>query len=236
MHLKIDENRILNGVNLEFVNKDFNCILGPNGSGKSMFSKTLSFLYSPTQGEIHWNDTRVAASGFTPPLETRRRISYLWQTSKFFQGSVEYNLSLPLRIRELTREQRVKKIEMVSKALEITHLLEVSPAKLSGGQQQKIALARAIITDPDLLILDEPTTFLDPGTIRWFEEFIRSYHREHQTLILWVTHDIFQAQRLADHVVIFHEGKILGANSMQALLNSDKSSNIYKYLHGELIA
>ena len=194
---------ILDGLNVSVEAGDFVSIVGPSGSGKSTFLKLCCHLISPTEGNILWNGTSFQQFS---PTELRKRIGYCFQTPVLFGDSVENNMSFPYSIRkqEMDRE-RVRKLFSCFQMS--TEYLQREIRNLSGGEKQRIALIRALLFQPEALLLDEVTSALDTENTKIVEEAVETLNREGIT-VLWVTHNPEQSRRVAKHLLTLESGQI----------------------------
>lgn len=193
--LDLGGRRILNRLSLSLGPGGCTVILGPNGAGKSQLLRLLHGLIPPTSGEIDWN-------GLTPGQATRQQ-ALVFQKPVLLRRSVAANIDFVLKSRGLPRDRCSELLDLAGLASKARQ-----PARLlSGGEAQRLALARALATDPEVLLLDEPTASLDPASVNRIEQIIRSACACGTRVIL-VTHDIGQARRMADDVVFLHGGGV----------------------------
>lgn len=182
---------------------DFVSIVGPSGSGKSTFLKLCCHLISPTEGDILWNGTSFQQFS---PTELRKRIGYCFQTPVLFGDLVESNMSFPYSIRKQAMDrERVQKLFSCFQMS--TEYLQREIRNLSGGEKQRIALIRALLFQPEVLLLDEITSALDTENTKIVEEAIETLNREGIT-VLWVTHNPEQSRRVAKHLLTLESGQI----------------------------
>jgi tungstate transport system ATP-binding protein len=189
--------RLIDGLDLRIPAHGLTVIMGPNGAGKSLLLRLLHGLISPSAGVIRWHG-RPLDSGI------RREQAMVFQRPVLLRRSVAANLRFALRIRGRPRPADVERL------LDEVGLADRAgqPARLlSGGEQQRLTLARALATEPQVLLLDEPTASLDPAATAAIEAIVRRAHAR-GTKILYVTHDLGQARRLADDVVFLHRGRL----------------------------
>ncbi|MEO1797291.1 MAG: ATP-binding cassette domain-containing protein [Pseudomonadota bacterium] len=172
-------------------------LLGANGAGKSSLLRLLHGLETPSEGRISWDRPLTQSFVFQRPILLRR--------------TVRENLELPLSLHGRPRAP----VEAMAEALDITHLLEAEARALSGGEAQRIALARALVTAPELLLLDEPTATLDGPHVHAMEAILRA-RAEAGTRVVMATHGIAQARRLATEILWLEGGHILGPISADA--------------------
>lgn len=175
------------------------CLLGPSGSGKSTMLRLCNRLEVPTQGCIRFRDEDIALA---EPLQLRRRVGMVFQRPTVFPGSVRDNLAVA---------QPHATDDECAQALERAHvdlsLLDREADALSGGEAQRVCLARTLITEPEVLLMDEPTSALDPASTRSLEE-LGTELASGGMPIVWVTHDLGQAERIADDRLILTGGRI----------------------------
>lgn len=196
LSLDLGGRRILDGLDLTLGSRGCTVILGPNGAGKSQFLRLLHGIGTPCGGTIDWNGHG--------PVEVTRRQALLFQKPVLLRRSVAANLDFVLKSRGLRRDRCHALLDHVG----LAHKANQPARLLSGGEAQRLALARALATSPDVLLLDEPTASLDPASVKRIEEIV------HQAIIggtrvLFVTHDIGQARRMADDVVFLHRGRVV---------------------------
>lgn len=176
-------------------------IVGPNGAGKSLLVKSLSALLVPDSGLINWNST--------PADNDRRiRVGLLLQRPVLLNRTALKNLTYALRAAGVSRQEAV---EQAREALDIAGLgavVDVSAQRLSGGEQQRLALARALALKPDMLFLDEATANVDPASTQAIEEQLKRAVNDGLTIV-FVSHDMGQVNRMADEVILMHQGQII---------------------------
>ncbi len=181
-------------------------LIGPNGCGKSTLLHLLACLETPAAGEITCFGERVQRSGM---LVLRKRIGFLPQKPYMLKGTVLDNLKLALKLHGMPKNAWQKSIDAVLERLDIIHLVPEQAATLSGGELQKAALARAIITQPEVLLLDEPFTFLDQASNPLLEQLIASYVTESRGTLIFSTHNRLQGLALADEVISLVQGELI---------------------------
>jgi len=180
-------------------------LIGPNGCGKSTLLNLLAFLQKNQQGQLHFFSkclTSKKANHFI------KRIAFLPQKPYMLRGSVTDNLLKPLHFQNINNN-RQEKIQAVLDELGISHLSQQQAKLLSGGEQQKVALARAIITNPEVLLMDEPFSYLDHNGEQLLENFIYRYVKEHNKTLIFSTHNRLQGLAIADDVISLIKGKLV---------------------------
>lgn len=225
---------LLSNLNLKLTKAGTNCILGPNGSGKTLTNKILSFLIIPSQGEITWNGAQIDLEKDSTNLTTlRRKIGYMSQKPLFLKKTLGENIELPLIFRNYPKEKRRV---LVKEGLDNFNLIEFKdryPQKLSLGEQQRASFLRTIIADPMILILDEPTSSLDPANTFWFENYLKNEIDYETQLVVVTSHDQFQVNRIAHNVSFIIGGTVVEQGSVDKMTNP-QSPQVKKYLSGEL--
>jgi tungstate transport system ATP-binding protein len=207
-------------------------LVGPSGVGKSTLLRLLNFLEPPTSGVIHFCGGDIGV-GRDAPLELRRRVTTVFQRPVLLRHSVEVNVGYGLRL----RGQRNNK-DAVHAALQevgLAHLARQPARTLSGGEAQRVALARAMILQPVALLLDEPTANLDPYNVGLIEQIVGRLNREHGTTIVLVTHNVFQAQRLAQRVALMLDGRIVEVADAQAFFESPQDPRTAAFVRGKMV-
>jgi tungstate transport system ATP-binding protein len=201
-------------------------VLGPNGAGKSLLLRLCHGLMQPSAGAVTW-------AGAAP--ETARRCqAMVFQRPVLLRRSTAANINYVLRLQGIPRRQRWA---ILTEALEQAGLLPLAarPARvLSGGEQQRLALARAWALKPQVLFLDEPTASLDPAATRAVEGLLDHIHHS-GTKIIMTTHDLGQARRLADEVLFLHHGRLVEYASATEFFSNPQSKEAAAFLEGKLL-
>ena len=218
----------LNIGGLEVGQGEILCLLGPTGAGKSTLLRLLAGLEEQTSGEILFKDRPFATR--TLPLDLQRRITLVHQRPLLLRGTVRHNVEYGLRVRK-----RPPAIDDVLERLDVHHLARQSAQKLSGGQTQLVALARAIAVEPDLLLLDEPTAHLDPAHVALVEAVIRERREANATTVVWATHNLFQARRVADRVALLLGGELVEVAPAQTFFESPADPRTTDFVQGKMI-
>jgi len=190
-------------------------VVGPNGSGKTTFLKILAALERPTGGEVYFDGVKVNEGN---AAQFRRRSTMVFQRTVVLRGSVRDNVAYGLRMRGLPPSEVDRRI---GESLDVVGLrgLEGRDARgLSGGEQQRLSIARAVALGCELLLLDEPTANLDPETLSVVKETISGLNRETETTIVMATHNLLQAQELSERLVLLDRGEVVEAGRPSALL------------------
>lgn len=197
---------ILDNINLVIQKGSAYAIIGPNGSGKTSFLRLLNLLEPPTRGRIFYAglDTQEADS-----LVLRREMALLSQQPVMFNCSVFENVAMGLRFRRTEKTALRDRLHEIIARLCLDPVARRNARTLSGGEKQRVAIARAVVLSPKVLLLDEPTAYLDRANESMLEKLILDLREKENTTIIMVTHNMDQARRLADKTVVFGHGSIL---------------------------
>lgn len=205
-------------------------IMGPNGAGKSTLLRLLNFLESPTSGRIRFVGTN--ANGDVP-LALRRQVTMVFQRPVLFSGSVGDNVAYGLRLRG-DRGVEVKVKEALAR-VGLEGMISARVSTLSGGEAQRVALARALAIEPQVLLLDEPTANLDPYHVAVIEDLVTTINRERGTTIVLVTHNVFQARRLAHRVALLLEGRTIEIGETAQVFSQPQDPRTAAFIRGEMV-
>ena len=199
-------------------------MIGPSGSGKSTILSLSNLLQTPDEGEICIQGKEVRKWDIQ---ELRRRVGIAFQSAPMLSGTALDNLTLPLQLQGVTLENPMKYMEYVGLTED---LLSREAKELSGGQRQRLSLARTLVNEPVVLLLDEVTSALDPQSARDIEELILRINREQQTTILWVTHDLSQAERVSDQTWLIVDGRVVEAAPTKQFFAEPKEEQTKQFL------
>ena len=209
-------------LDLEVARGEYFVLTGPNGSGKSLMLKLLCGLYRPVSGSISINGRNVQA---LPPW--KRRIGYVPQEGGLFpHRNVCGNIGFGLEVRRVTPELRRKTIERVSDLLGITHLLDRKPSGLSGGERQKVSLARVLVLEPDILLLDEPVSAIDEESRDAVCRELREIQRTLGITTLHVSHNHLETSLVADRVGIIRDGAIQQTMTLETYMTGQGPASV----------
>lgn len=199
--------RVLDGLSLDIAQGDYVALMGPSGSGKSTLLNLIGGLDHPTSGELEVDGLRVDALGDAALARWRAdHVGFVFQMYNLLPVlTAERNVELPLLLKDLTREQRMRRVAAALKLVGLEHRAKHRPRELSGGQEQRVGIARAIVTDPTLLLCDEPTGDLDRKSGDEILALLEALNQEYGKTIIMVTHDPHAAER-AHRVVHLDKG------------------------------
>lgn len=217
---------------LEIYTGEIFALVGPSGSGKSTLLRLLNFLEPPTQGRIIFNET-VLVNGKQVPLAIRRRVTTVFQHPLLLNESVWNNVTYGLRLRG-ERDLRAR-TERALQEVGLDKLARERARTLSGGEAQRVALARAMVLQPDVLLLDEPTANLDPYNVGLIEQIARRLNQEQGTTLVLVTHNVFQAHRLAQRVALLLDGKLVEVAPTEQFFNAPVEPRTRSFVQGEMV-
>lgn len=204
-------------------------VVGPNGSGKSTFLLTLAHLLKAASGEIllhgkrqrEWNE-----------LEYRRRIAFVFQDPLLMDMSVRENIGLGLKFRKMDKKEMDARVDKWASAMGVEKLLKRRANQLSGGEAQRVSLARAFVLDPELLLMDEPFSAVDPQTReKLLEDLSRALAEDHRTT-LFVTHNLKEAAQFGDRVAVMIDGELKQVGTPKQIKESPADISVKDFLRG----
>jgi tungstate transport system ATP-binding protein len=227
------ERTVLNVPALSIEQGEVFALVGPSGAGKSTLLRLLALLEPPSQGRVyaHLNGRRVTHE--TATISDRRQLGMVFQRPALLTRSVWHNVAYGLRLRgERDGDERiVDALERVS----LQDLAAAHPRTLSGGEMQRVALARTLVLEPRFLLLDEPTANLDPANVRIIEALICEQNERYEATVVLVTHNIFQARRLASRVALVLDGELVEVAPSEQFFESPRDPRTVKFTSGELV-
>jgi tungstate transport system ATP-binding protein len=203
---RFEKKEVLRRVSLAVERGEILAIIGPTGAGKTTLLRLFDQLDVPKSGKVVFDGREV-----TPRLRTevRRKISMVLQKPVVFDARVYDNVAYPLRVRRYDKKAIPGKVNSMLMTVGLDGYQKRNARTLSGGETQKVALARALVTDPELLLLDEPTANLDPVSLNSIEELILRLNRENGMAMVIATHEMAQGQRLAHRIAVMMEGELI---------------------------
>ncbi len=216
---------LLGPMDLQLRAGGFTVVLGPNGAGKTTLLRVMHGVERLSAGSAGWAVTDRAA---------REKQSFVFQTPILLRRSVAENLTYPLRLKRRGRAECQAQALNWATRIGLQDALSLPARRLSGGEKQKLALARALITDPDVLFLDEPTANLDGRSKREIEVLLQAAHAGGTTIVM-ATHDLGQARRLARDVVFLLRGQIQDQGPASALFDGARSAEFTRFIQGDIV-
>ncbi|MCF6270270.1 MAG: ABC transporter ATP-binding protein [Melioribacteraceae bacterium] len=224
LHKQFEDNKVLQGVELTIKQGETLAIIGPSGCGKSVLLKLIVGLLQPDRGSVCIEGKNINNLNKTELYEVRKLFGFLFQGAALFDSmTIEENIWLSLVENDHNLSQN-KIDEIVSEKLELVGLPGIQkkkPAELSGGMKKRVGLARALVTNPQYILYDEPTTGLDPIMSDSIDELIIHLNKEINVTSIVVTHDMFSVKNVADKVSMMHNGKIYFSGTYDEVLNSN---------------
>ena len=195
------------------------CIMGRSGTGKSVTLKLLLGLLKPDEGRIFVNDVQIEALDSSGLVEVRKTIGFLFQYSALFDSlSVRENVAFPLRRHTRMSEPEIEKcVRERLRAVGLEEELDRMPLDLSGGMRKRVGLARALALQPSILLVDEPSSGLDPITTHEIDALLANLKTAEKTTMVVVTHNVPSARRIGDKVIILHEGHVIAEGTSEEL-------------------
>ncbi|MFH1001757.1 MAG: ATP-binding cassette domain-containing protein [bacterium] len=207
---KIYNNKIVLDIdNLNFQEGKIYAIVGPNGSGKTTLLNILNLLEKPDEGQIFFYDQAITNKSNSDTLEIRRRMTLVNQDPFLFHSTVYDNIAYGLKIRSISSKVQKSRIRSALNIVGLSAFKDRKANQLSGGEAQRVVIARALVIEPEVLFFDEPTANIDQKHIDVVERIIKKIKKEIKTTVIFTTHDLSQAYRLADKVISLLDGKII---------------------------
>jgi phospholipid/cholesterol/gamma-HCH transport system ATP-binding protein len=214
-----DELVVLDDVSFKVKEGENFVVFGRSGTGKSVLLKCISKLLDPDEGEILFEGKDVLALKGKELNSFRKEIGFLFQGAALYDSmSVRENLEFALRNFKVSLKDTNEKVEKVLEQVGLEQAIDKMPSELSGGMKKRIGLARTIITEPKLILYDEPTTGLDPITVKEISHLIVELQKAFNTTSVVVTHDLICAQIVSDHAVVLKDAKIKYQGKLEELV------------------
>jgi len=233
---RFGEQQVLDGVNLGCPRGKVTTIVGPSGCGKTVFLKHLALLLRPDSGQIIIDGddvTRLSSRGLD---QVREKFGMLFQAGALFDSMTVFdNVAFPLVEKtRMTRDEIAKSVTEILKRLGLEGMENKYPSELSGGMQKRVALARALIRRPKILMLDEPTTGLDPTRTASIHHLVRRTQQNFALTVVMVSHDVPQVFEVSDQIAYMNGGKIELAGSVSEVMSAD-NQNFKRFLAGKAL-
>lgn len=229
-----DSRDVLDVKSLNLEKGRITALVGPSGSGKSTLLKIINGIESPCGGTMEFEGEPIIF-GKTIPLETRRKMVLVFQKSVLFNTTVYENIAYGLKIRGVNKALIPDKVTRILDLIGLKDKAHRKALTLSGGEAQRVAVARALVMEPRLLLLDEPTSDLDPSNVAMIEKLIRHARDSIHASVVVVTHNMHQAKRLADHIIFIMDGQIVESGSPEKLFSEPDQALTRAFINGEMI-
>lgn len=224
---------VLDGVDLQVNQGEVVAIIGPSGTGKSTLLRCINLLEIPEEGSIRLGKVEVSAPNISRQQQYRLRgqSSMVFQQYSLFSNKTALeNIMAPLLVQKMDKQQAEKKAQDVLRMVGLADKANEYPSRLSGGQQQRIGIGRAMVTGPKLVLLDEPTSSLDPELVGGVLEVIRKLAARHMTMLL-TTHEMGFARSVADRVIFLADGKVQEQGTPQQIFDHPQSGRLKSFLN-----
>jgi phospholipid/cholesterol/gamma-HCH transport system ATP-binding protein len=214
---------VLNGLNVAIPDNTITVVLGPSGTGKSVLIKHLIGLMFPDAGDIQVLGQSVPSLTMPELLKLRRRIGVLFQDGALFGSmSVFDNVAFPLRQHtDMSETQISERVRQRLTDVGLAEAIDYAPSQLSGGMRKRAGFARALVTEPDVVIFDEPDSGLDPVRTALLCELIKEMHQQYGGTYIVVTHDIASARRIGEYIALLWRGRIVEAGDAERMFSSE---------------
>ncbi|MFX1466955.1 MAG: ABC transporter ATP-binding protein [Promethearchaeota archaeon] len=232
---KYAEKYAIKGISFELEQGKFFTLIGPSGAGKTTLLRLINLLETPTSGEIEYNGWSLNTLPKKKMVNARRDMGFVFQRPVVFSTTVKANVAYGLNFRNLLNDE-IK--ERVHRALDMVGLYGFEERKaltLSGGEIQRVALARTLATEPKILLLDEATADLDPANVAMIENVLKKLNKEKGVTIIMATHNFFQAKRLGDIVGFLMNGEMIEMGTAGQIFNHPQDERTEAFISGEMI-
>jgi tungstate transport system ATP-binding protein len=225
---------ILKNINLSINRGDVLALIGPTGAGKTTLLRILDLLDKPYYGQVYFDGVEISKSKKLQ-LQARRRMAYVHQKHIVFTTNVFNNIAYALKWRHIKKSEVRNKTEDMLEHVGLAGYKNRNAKTLSGGETQRLAIARALVTEPEVLFLDEPTANMDPVSVSKIEEVLANVIREQKTTVIMATHDMSQGQRLADMIGVLMNGEILQIGNPNEIFCSPSNKEVAEFIGVENI-
>lgn len=217
---------VLKGIDASFEKGKTNMIIGASGSGKSVFLKNMLGLFEPDDGDIIYSGESLLDMNIDRKSELRKEMGMLFQHSALFDSmSVEENVMFPLRMfSRMKLEERQERANTILERVNLVNLNKKKPSEISGGQQKRVALARAIANNPNYLFCDEPNSGLDPKTATVIDQLIQEITHERNITTVIISHDMNSVMEIGETIVFLKDGSIAWKGSNKEIFKTDNEA------------
>ncbi|MFH0948593.1 MAG: ABC transporter ATP-binding protein [Elusimicrobiota bacterium] len=223
LHKSFGDNKVLSGVNLEIKDRETITIIGGSGCGKSVLIKHIVGLLNPDSGEIFVDETEITKLNERSLSEVQKNFGFLFQGAALFDSlTVGDNVAFGLRnLTDKSENEISEKVKMCLSMIGLEGIQDMKPSELSGGMKKRVALARAIATDPKYIFYDEPTTGIDPIMADVINDLIINLQRSLDITSIVVTHDMTSAYKISDRIAMLYDGKIIGTGTADEIKKTE---------------
>ena len=233
LHKAFNDNKVLCGVDLEVHQGEVVAVIGPSGTGKSTLLRCINLLEMPDKGDITIGEVSVTA----PKIDRRQQYALRSMTSMVFQQynlfnnkTALENIMVPLmRVKKMPKKQAQEAARRILKSVGLLDKADHYPSKLAGGQQQRVGIGRAMATHPQVMLLDEPTSSLDPELVGEVLDVVRKLASRHMTMLL-TTHEMDFAKGVADRVIFLSDGRVMEQGTPEQIFDHPRSQRLKTFL------
>lgn len=228
-----DSVKVLDNLNFDIKDGEFFVIVGPSGSGKTTTLKLINRLIEQTEGDIIFKDKKIKDY---PLRELRLRIGYVLQEIALFPNlTVAENIAIIPEMKKMDKKAINKKTKRLLEqvGLDPKKYINRLPKDLSGGERQRIGILRAIAADPEILLMDEPFSALDPISKAQLQDLIKKLHDDYKITTVFVTHDMNEALKLADRICVMREGKIIQIDEPKEIMDNPENKFVSEFFNNE---
>lgn len=232
---KYAEKYAIKDISFEIEQGEFFTLIGPSGAGKTTLLRLIDLLETPTSGQIEYNGWSLQTLPKKKMVDARREMGFVFQNPVVFSTTVKANIAYGLNFRQLSADEIEEKVQSALEMVGLHGFEERKALTLSGGEIQRVALARTLATEPILLLLDEATANLDPTNVRMIENTIKKINKEKEVTVVMATHNFFQAKRLGDSVGFMLDGEMVEMGTSDQIFNNPSDKRTEAFISGEMI-
>ncbi len=235
LHCQYGDLKVLHGIGTTIKKGEKVAVIGPSGAGKSTFIKALNYLVPPTQGILEIEDLKVDFETITPKeIQTLRRKSAMvfQQHELFLNKTVFDNILIPMTVvQNIPKDKAVEEANEILEKVDLIDKKDKYPLMLSGGEQQRVGIGRAIAVHAPLLLMDEPTSSLDPELVGELLSLIQLMIEEEQKTLIIVSHALNLVKEIVDRIIFLYEGNILAEGTPEYIFNGSRDPTLKKFLY-----
>src|ERR1017187_8561868 len=224
LHKSFGSQKVLNGISLSVKRGETLAVLGRSGTGKSVLLRLIIGLEKSDSGSVRIHGQDIAGLTLDQLSEIRKKMGFLFQHAALYDSlTVEQNVAFPLvhHKAEMSKSEIKDRVNTLLTEVDMEQAAQKMPSDISGGMQKRVGLARALVLEPDILLLDEPTAGLDPISSGEIDDLILKLQKEHQMASIVVTHDLHSAKTISDRLALLDQGKVVIQGSFEELQQSD---------------
>lgn len=223
---------VIDSCSLEIRRGEVFAIVGPSGAGKSTLLRLLNFIEPPSKGVIEFEGVKLGPQN-SPLLHLLRKVTMVFQRPMLLERTVLENVTYGLTLRGVRKPQL--RAQAALEEVGLGTCAKQRARSLSGGESQRVALARALVLEPDVLLMDEPTANLDPYNVSLIESIARKLNQERGTTLVLVTHNVFQAKRMAHRVAFLLDGSLIEVAEAESFFEHPVDVRTSAFVHGEMV-